>query len=112
VSDAVCALWVWRYSRLTYELYDSEKAAAGAALATEDYGFGSVAGVQFADGRVVPREDWPAYREAEEAACAASLSLSQVVPPAPVMRRALDPFGSGTEVRVFGVDPPWVGSPV
>ncbi len=64
--DRQCVVWSSRFSGTYYHLYDDEEEAAGVAAAISDDGSASILGVQFADGRAVPVDEWAAYREAQD----------------------------------------------
>ena len=103
-----CAVWYWRHGCINYELCESEQAAAAWAYNLDDTEEGSVAGVQFADGRLIKRDDWQALRfyEAEQERARRVRPAVRVNPRA--SRMVLDPF---TRERVV-VDhdaPAWLG---
>jgi len=110
MSDPV-ALWYWRHHAISFEIYDSERDAAGAAVYMEDYEQGSPIGIQFPDGRTVHLDDWPAYHEEEERRRAQEKadSAKRAATPRPT-RKVLDPF-EGRAVTVDDDEPVWLGKP-
>jgi len=60
------ALWTWRYHSLGVQWFDSETEAAEFAVSDEDNETGSTAGVQFADGTFIARNDWAEYEAASD----------------------------------------------
>ena len=104
------ALWYWRYRQIDYELFDSEDEAATAAFYMEDDGRASVAGVQFADGRIIEQKKWTALNEATRQILAAERAdhiKRQAEPPRPT-RKVRAPFAD----RIIEIDvdsPPWIG---
>ena len=104
------ALWYFRYGAPDYDLFDDEDAAADAAVSGEDYGQFSVSGVQFADGRLVRKEDWDAYKQAEQQRDAdyqRRRAEAEVAPPVP-QREIRDPF-SGKTLETDADEPSWLG---
>lgn len=93
-----CALWYWRYHSPHYEIHDSEEEAAASALEMTDKAEGWPDGVQFADGRTVRLDDWPAYREAQARRDKAS----------PPSRKIKHPF-DGQTLTVDADEPEWLG---
>ena len=115
------ALWYWQYGSLTYSLHADEEAAAWSALGLDESGEAAVAGVQFADGRVIERplgvvglgtDWWPAYKAVEdrryEEFCKRQREYEQR-PPRPT-RQIRDPFGLDQTVTVDANEPEWLGS--
>jgi hypothetical protein len=107
---SVAVWYVNDEARAAYDLFHTEPDAALSAAGLEfSQGRGSVLGVQFADGRLVPATDWSALevgrqrRREFEAARAAAVD-------AEVFRTVRDPFTSA-EVEVTGDDPAWLGLP-
>jgi len=100
------ALWYWRYRRIDYSLWDSEEEAAGIAAAMADDGTASPAGIQFQDGRLYPRDEWAAYRAAEDARRRA---WDERVPEEPRPKRKITaPFGGGL-MEIDADEPSWLG---
>lgn len=90
-----CAVWYMRYGGAAYELCDDEQSAVQFAYALADQEEGAVSGVQFADGRLVERDDWQALSDYEDERYRAwrdSVANAPVVS-TPSTRRAFDPFG-------------------
>lgn len=108
-TDSV-ALWYSRYHSPDYELCDSEEEAARLGVGMEDSGGASVLGVQFADGSTIERDNWPAFRAAQEwfwKAQRESQEASDAQPPVP-RREVLDPF-CGHALKIRASDPQWLG---
>lgn len=107
-TDA-CALWYERWHQTRYDLFDSEQGAADYAVYLTEEGEGQPLGVQFADGRTLKVDDWPAYAarkqrwEENERADAA-----RVVEPRPT-RKVRDPFTDAV-VDVEVSAPGWLGT--
>ena len=104
------ALWYWRYHSINYSLWDDEEEAAGIAAAMTDDGGGSVAGIQFPDGRLIAREDWAAFAEAEdrrERAEAERREAAKKEKPRP-KRKITAPFGGG-QMEIDVSEPEWLG---
>lgn len=92
------ALWTWRHHSLCVEWFDSETEAADSAVSDEDQETGSTAGVQFADGTFVARNDWPEYEAASERRTAlweAEFAAERDKPPAPSWTINRPPGASG-----------------
>jgi hypothetical protein len=104
------ALWYMRYHSPGYELFDDEAEAARAAVYMGADGHAAPAGVQFADGRVIACEDWPAYREAaRDMQEAERRQYEHQVAAQPVPERKIrTPFG-GRELNVAADEPGWLG---
>ena len=98
------ALWYLRYRQASYALWDDEEEAAGVGAAMEADGGAVVTGVQFADGRAVPRNNWTAFAAARQRL----LEVEEAPLPPRAVRRRLDPF-SGDMVEVDACDPEWLG---
>lgn len=104
---AECAVWYMRYGASSYALCDDEAEAVGFATALDDSAEGSVMGVQFADGRLIERDEWQAlkdYQEQQDAAMRAAPAM-----PSSPMRSVRDPFG-GQTVDVAVNEPEWLGA--
>jgi hypothetical protein len=100
------ALWYWRYRSIDYSIEDSEEEAAGIAAAMTDDGTASIAGIQFPDGRLVPRDEWPAYAAAEQARWRAGQERAQEKPRP--KRKITAPFGGGL-IDIDADEPAWLG---
>ena len=107
-GEAGVALWYWRYHWMKYDILDDEEEAAQMAAGMVDAQAGSPAGVQFPDGRLIPREEWPAYAEAQERLEAAQRAAKKPEPRA--WRKITAPFGGG-EIEIDAGEPPWLGVP-
>jgi hypothetical protein len=108
--DGGVALWYWRHGAITYDIYDSERAAADAAVYLEDYEGGIPIGIQFPDGRSMRIGDWLAYKHAIQRRSAreeADRAKGAMTPPRPT-RTVLDPF-IGHSVVVDDDEPAWLG---
>jgi hypothetical protein len=102
----VVAVWFMRYLCMSYDLFDSEKEAAGFANYLEDEGEGVVIGIQFADGRAVPAKDWTTPAEVRRAWEEQNATR---IPDQPRPVRAVrDPF-KGERVMVEVTEPDWLG---
>lgn len=118
MGGVTVALWTICRHSPDYELFDTEAEAAAAAVAMDVYLDGSAGvsmGVQYEDGRVLPREDWPAYREEEarraaEDAARAAAAAAQPRKPAPPQRTIKDPF-CGFDMDIDASEPGWLGRP-
>ena len=87
------------------KVFDDDLSAIRYGMGIEDGG-GSVAGVQFPDGRYIDRDEWTAFRDEERRRIAAWRDV-EVKPPAPY-RRVTVPWGDD----IVGIDadlPDWVG---
>lgn len=107
-----CAVWYMRYFRPEYELCADEKEAAEYAVAVFDGGSGSILGVQFADGRTIPVNDWNFFDETMkrlDAENEARIAAQKAVVPPPA-REALDPF-NGEPLKIELDEPAWLGRP-
>lgn len=100
-----CALWYVSWGAAQVELFDSEADAAHRAAHLADSGNASILGVQFADGRLIRRENWRAYDDAFDALMTVPASTE---PPRPT-RKTGDPFLRGRTVAVDVDTPEWVG---
>lgn len=109
MTNKQCAVWYMRYGSVGYELCDDEREAAGFAYELEDSGNGSVTGVQFADGRVVKRDDWQALASYEEELERSASERAANAPPPPPTRNIRDPF-YGQSVSADVDDPDWLGA--
>lgn len=106
-----CAVWYMRYGGANYELCDSEEDAVRYAYALAESEEGSVMGVQFADGRLVERDQWQAltdYVEQRWREWRDSESKRSAAPPPP-SRRVRDPF-DGQQVAADADVPDWLGA--
>ena len=112
MSTDECALWYDCYNWRRHRLYDNETDAAVAAIALEEDETGWPVGVQFADGRVLTVECWPAYQSARAQRDADDKArLEEVtVRPRPAMRKIRDPFDHGA-IEIEATEPGWVGLP-
>ena len=107
------ALWYWRYHQIYYDIWDSEEEAAGIAAAMSDDGTGSPAGIQFPDGRIIARDEWSAFAEAEERrdrAGAEARAAAKQAKPRP-KRRITAPFTDGRQIEIDVGEPTWLGVP-
>jgi hypothetical protein len=102
--EPTCALWYWRSHAMDYELFAAEEEAARYAIYLDEYDGGSPVGVQFADGRTVLVEEWPAIDQARNAV--RESGERPATPPA--MRTIRDPFSS-TDVQIEASEPDWLG---
>lgn len=112
-QQQACALWYFRHFCPVYYLARDEAEAAGAAVSLLDYGEGNPIGVQFPDGRLIRRENWPEFAAARaraEAEHAEHEARRAAGPPEPPARRALDPF-DGQALMIPADDPAWLGRP-
>ena len=108
MSVSEVALWYLRYGHADYELYDSEAEAADAAVAMIEANTAAPTGAQFPDGRLIAREEWPAFAEAEERYQRHQAAwLARKPQPKPV-RKAAAPFGGG-QIEVDADEPSWLG---
>lgn len=106
-TDSV-ALWYARHHSPGYGLCDSEEEAAELGAGMADSGGASVLGVQFADGRTIERDSWPAFEAAQERFRQAEQEARDKPRPAVPEREALDPFG-GRMLRIRVSEPAWLG---
>jgi hypothetical protein len=106
------ALWIMRYDRPDYDLYDSEAEAATMAVYHEDvilHENGIPLGVQFDDGRVLRMEDWPRFAAERRDRAIERAAKAAVPEPAPRPVRAIrDPF-EGKPLEVDAAEPAWLG---
>lgn len=100
------ALWYWRYKSIDYSIWDSEEEAAGIAAAMTDDGEASIAGIQFPDGRLTGRDEWPAYAAALERRWRADQERIEKEPRP--RRKITAPFGGGT-IDIEADEPSWLG---
>lgn len=107
-DEYTCAVWYMRYFNAYYELCDTEEEAARYAVFLRDDGGGSVMGVQFADGRTIPRSEWALMDEVEEQMHAEEAAQAAQQPPARPVRTVRDPF-QGEPVAVEVDEPAWLG---
>lgn len=108
-TDERVAVWMDHWHSPHVQVCDSEEKAADFAALVDDNGESTVVGVQFADGRTVPVEQWTAFREAQErrrAAWKARVEAEATNPP-PV-RVVVAPFGLGS-VELDPDEPDWLG---
>lgn len=114
-AQYTCALWTVSHGRAHYQCEYTERQAARTAVAIDEDGDASVLGVQFADGRVLKKAEWPEYeaevqrilaRVREEVARAAQRP-SLPAPRVTFVPKAL--WKAGVEVRVDASAPAWVG---
>lgn len=111
-SENSVALWYVRYHQPDYDLHDSEREAAEAAVYMEDYGHGVALGVQFEDGRLIVAGEWPEMRAAYERLREAEARQREAwaaAEPRPV-RKAVDPF-DGRLLEIDADEPAWLGKP-
>lgn len=109
MADERVAVWMDHWHSPQVEVCDSEEKAANFAVGVEDNGELTVVGIQFADGRTVPVEQWAAFREARErrrALWKAHVEAEAANPPR--VREVVAPFGLGT-VEVDPDEPDWLG---
>jgi len=107
-----CAVWYMRHYSAYYELCEDEQQAVSYAYALVDAGEGAVLGVQFADGRLVERDEWQAladYQNERYSAWRDSVRAAEALPPPPPPRQVRDPF-EGHEASVDAGDPDWLGA--
>lgn len=107
-----CALWYWSHGTLVVLVYDEEWEAVSMAIAIADEDTGSIAGVQYADGRYVPRDQWGALREEEDRRYAQMVAetRAEASKPQPAQRRVAPPFeAKGLTVVVPSDAPAWLG---
>lgn len=97
------ALWYDRHHVRCYSLQDTERDAAGLAVSLKEYEEGVPIGVQFADGRTLTVDQWPAYQQVQAEQDAEWIRQ----PPRPT-REVLDPFDGATVVVDADV-PRWLG---
>lgn len=98
------ALWYRRYRQADYMLCRDEEDAAGIGAAMEDNGGAYVTGVQFADGRVIERDNWAAFTAAKDRLIEAN---AEPLPPRAV-RTIRDPFRDDL-VEIDTGEPLWLG---
>ncbi|HEY9371467.1 hypothetical protein [Streptomyces sp.] len=110
-DTATCALWWWHRGNAGFSLYDTEEDAAQDALYMEDSGEAAVVGVQFADGRIIKADDWPALAVARVEYERRWQERSKVLAakPPPIMRTITEPFGGATVKAEAGEIPDWLG---
>jgi len=108
MSTGTVALWYSRYMSSDYELCDSEDAAAGLGVGMEDSGGAVVLGVQFADGRTIERDSWPAFAAAQERFRQAEGEARDKPRPVVPEREVLDPF-RGRSLKIRASEPQWLG---
>ena len=74
-----------------------------------DDGGGSPAGIQFPDGRLIAREDWVAFAEAQERRERADAEALKAAAEKPrPKRRITAPFGGG-QIEIDAREPSWLG---
>jgi hypothetical protein len=108
-----CALWYqWGGRPIEFELADSEEAAARRAVSIDDCDWPcDLLGVQFADGRIIEAENWPAFDEARRREDERYRQINEARPPDTTPKRAVaDPF-DGQTVMIDASAPSWVGRP-
>jgi hypothetical protein len=111
-EDATVAVWYVHLGRGDYyQLYASEQDAAAAAAGIDLYTDDAVVGAQFADGRLVDVNEWPAYKAAYAALRAREAERRANQPALPPTREALAPFCRRT-IRIELTEPGWLGLPV
>ena len=106
MSTSEVALWYWRYHSIDYSMEDSEEKATGIAAAMTDGGGASVAGIQFPDGRLIARDEWPAYAAAVQRREDAWAQRAEEKPRP--QRKITAPFGGGT-MEIDADEPAWLG---
>jgi hypothetical protein len=89
-------------------LFPDETEAAQLAVAMEDQGHCVVVGVEFKDGRVLRRDDWPAYCAAATEAGMRAGETTAAWKAGPT-REVLDPFDA-IAVNVDADAPAWLGT--
>ena len=109
-ETAQVALWYVRYGHFDYDLHDSEDEAAGAAVAMIEANTAAPCGVQFPDGRLIVREEWPAFAAAErqQQAWYAQAARRRREYKSPPQRKVTAPFGGG-EIEIDADEPSWLG---
>jgi hypothetical protein len=105
---AECAVWYMRYGASSYEMCEDEPQAVHYAYALESAEEGYVSGVQFADGRLIKRDDWQALDDFEKERYAAMRSVAPLPAPKPT-RSIRDPFAEQT-VDADVDEPDWLGA--
>jgi hypothetical protein len=109
-DEQECAVWYWQHYAPCYELFDNEREAAGFAANLENSGDGSVAGIQFSDGRTIERDRWGAYR-AEQVRLTAQWERDRrerANTPPPPTRKIRHPF-DGSPMTIEAGEPAWLG---
>jgi len=90
------------------EVYGSEDEAADAAVAMIEANTAAPCGVQYPDGRTIEREEWPAFREAEDRHKRMQAGwLAIKAEPVP-QRKITAPFGGG-QTEIDADEPAWLG---
>lgn len=108
MTNEQCAVWYMHYGSARVVLFANEREAAGFAYELADSGSGAVTGVQFADGRLVKRDDWQALDDYEDEVLRSASARAANAPPPPPTRKVRDPF-DGQSVSVDADDPAWLG---
>jgi hypothetical protein len=103
-----CAVWYMRYGASSYELCDDEAEAVSYAYGLESAEEGYVSGLQFADGRLIKRDDWQALDDYEKERLAAMRAAVPLSAPKPT-RSIRDPF-DGQTVDADVDEPSWLGA--
>jgi hypothetical protein len=99
------ALWYWKRSVISYDIYTDEHVAAHATLCLYDEGSQPL-GVQFSDGRLVHLADWAAFAEADEERRQARNAQFGMKPPP--RRKITAPFDGGPAM-IDADAPAWLG---
>jgi len=102
------AAWRLHLGVADYDLEDDEAAAAHTAALAAVYSDDTVLGAQFADGRIIPAEQWDAYQQ-ELTAVRERRAERSTAPPLPT-RDIRDPF-TRRYMRIEETEPAWVGQP-
>jgi hypothetical protein len=113
MTEPTCALWYWSHHSVFVELCDDEQEAAESAVSLQESEQGAPAGIQFADGRYLDRDEWPAFgaeesrryqqwRDEEE---------QREPRPRPATREVTPPFETsyGQKATVLADAPSWLG---
>lgn len=107
IDEPTCAVWYVSRYNIEYDLCsDEDEAAKTAAALYEADDTPTMLGVQFADGRLIKINEWPAFAEAVQARSAMWAEARDR--PAPATRPARDPF-TGAEVAIELTEPSWLG---
>lgn len=113
-EDYACALWTWRHGVTSPKLCTSEREAAEGAVSEEDGDWGSVAGVQFPDGRFVAREEWAelAAERQRRYEIERRWREERAKQPKPATREVRAPGAKAQVVTIPADYPAWVGVPL
>lgn len=106
-SEYPCAVWyITDWGRVDYDLDTDEESAARMAVAYD--GDGTVLGLQWSDGRLVPASEWRAFAEAKRRQRQRDQDRHDNPPPPISTRRAVDPF-DGLPISIEVSEPDWLG---